>query len=188
MARPRAFDPKEALDQILSQFWAGGYHATSLQDLERVTGLKKQSLYREFGNKDAMFAAALGLYGDREMAVISEILQSQDTPQARISALFDAILAPVHHGDRRGCFLCNTAIEHAPDDPEVQAYTAAGIAATKELFAQALSLTPNAEAKTEADARRLTSGYFGIRVMVRGGVPLPELQATAEALVAGIKS
>jgi TetR/AcrR family transcriptional repressor of nem operon len=157
-----------------------------------VTGLKKQSLYREFGNKDAMFAAALGLYGDREMAVISEILESQDTPQARVKALFDAILAPVQHGDRRGCFLCNTAIEHAPDDPEVQASTAAGIAATKALFFKALSPAPTTEAipspEDEDSARRLTSGYFGLRVMVRGGVPLPELQATAAALVAGIRS
>ncbi len=188
MARPREFDPKEALDQILAQFWDSGYHATSLQDLERATGLKKQSLYREFGNKDAMFAAALGLYGGREMLVMGEILMEPATPRARFEALFRAVLAPVRDGDRRGCFLCNTSIEHAPDNPEVRAHTAKGIAASQAQFVQALLPDPSAMATAdlEAAARRLTAGYFGLRVMVRGGVPLPELEAVAASLVAGI--
>lgn len=179
MARLREFDPKAALDRILAQFWAGGYHATSLQDLEAATGLKKQSLYREFGNKDAMFAAALGLYGEREFRLLEDVLMAADAPRARFTALFDAVLAPVRKGDRRGCFLCNTAIEHASDDPKVQTKTQAGIAATHALFARALV----GFAQPSHINHRLVAGYFGLRVMVRGGVPLPDLEAYASALV-----
>ena len=69
MARPRAFDPDTALQDVMNVFWKKGYEGASLQDIEAATGLNKQSLYRAFGDKRAMYLAALDIY---EKNIIAE--------------------------------------------------------------------------------------------------------------------
>lgn len=43
MARPREFEPEEALDAIMGVFWRQGYEGTSLQDIEAATGLNNKA-------------------------------------------------------------------------------------------------------------------------------------------------
>lgn len=38
-------------------FWEQGFAATSLQDLERATGVNRSGLYSEFADKDALYVA-----------------------------------------------------------------------------------------------------------------------------------
>lgn len=186
MARPREFDPEDALDRVQRAFWQHGFHGTSMQDLETATGLKKQSLYREFGNKDAMYVRSLALYQDRDIASLARVIGKGGAAADRFRDLFEAVLKPVREGDRSGCFLCNSAIEHAQDDPKTMENAKNGIQGTRELFSSALTISePYA---SDGDLRRkralaLTVGYFGLRVMIRGGVPVPELEQTARALL-----
>jgi len=44
MARPRSFDTDVVLDKAVEAFRSKGYKATSVEDLERVTGLRRASL------------------------------------------------------------------------------------------------------------------------------------------------
>ena len=63
MARPREFDPDQVLDQVIDAFWAAGsFGATSVADLEACTGLTRPSLYAAFGDKEALFRAAIDRY------------------------------------------------------------------------------------------------------------------------------
>jgi len=55
MARPRSFDPDEALDLARDVFWRKGFQGTSLDDITAATGLAKPSLYAAFGDKNALF-------------------------------------------------------------------------------------------------------------------------------------
>ena len=55
MARPRSFDPDQALDLARDVFWQNGFHGTSLDDITAATGLAKPSLYAAFGDKNALF-------------------------------------------------------------------------------------------------------------------------------------
>ena len=54
MARTKAFDDDWVLEQAMRAFWAGGYAATSVQDLEHATGLGRGSLYNAFGDKEQL--------------------------------------------------------------------------------------------------------------------------------------
>jgi TetR/AcrR family transcriptional repressor of nem operon len=47
MARPRSFDPDQALDLVRDVFWQKGFQGTSLDDITAATGLAKPSLYAE---------------------------------------------------------------------------------------------------------------------------------------------
>ncbi|NBB84288.1 MAG: TetR family transcriptional regulator, partial [Alphaproteobacteria bacterium] len=45
MARKATFDRAAVLDKAMALFWAKGYHATSLRDLEAALDLRPGSIY-----------------------------------------------------------------------------------------------------------------------------------------------
>ena len=60
--RPRTFEPEHALEAALQTFRRRGFSGTSLSDLTDATGLNRPSLYAAFGNKQALFEAAVDHY------------------------------------------------------------------------------------------------------------------------------
>ena len=77
MARPKEFDPEDALDKAMQQFWAKGYHDTSIRDLVDRTGVNYYGLYAAFENKRGLFLAALDRYRDTiTTEIIGELKRS----------------------------------------------------------------------------------------------------------------
>jgi TetR/AcrR family transcriptional regulator, copper-responsive repressor len=62
MGRPRNFSRDEVLEKAMPVFWKRGFADTSLQDLERATGVNKSGLYTEFRDKEDLFVACLRHY------------------------------------------------------------------------------------------------------------------------------
>jgi AcrR family transcriptional regulator len=62
MGRPRAFDVNRALDCAISVFRERGYDGTSVDALQAATGLTAGSIYKAFGSKRDLFAAAYERY------------------------------------------------------------------------------------------------------------------------------
>ena len=60
--RPPSFDRDAALHAAMLLFWRHGYEATSLRDLTRAMGVTPPSLYAAFGDKKALFRAAVRRY------------------------------------------------------------------------------------------------------------------------------
>jgi TetR/AcrR family transcriptional regulator, transcriptional repressor for nem operon len=85
----RRFDEDAAMDSIALAFWARGYEGTSVEDLERATGLKRQSLYNAFGGKEAMFRAALRRYVATVAAPMRAALDEPD-PRRGIAGFLEA--------------------------------------------------------------------------------------------------
>ncbi len=75
MARPRSFDPDEALDLARDVFWRKGLQGTSLDDITAATGLAKPSLYAAFGDKNALFLKVLDRYHERIVANAERVLK-----------------------------------------------------------------------------------------------------------------
>ncbi len=59
MGRNRGFDKDEVLSASAAAFRDRGYEATSVDDLVRVTGLHRGSLYSAFASKRGLFVRAL---------------------------------------------------------------------------------------------------------------------------------
>ena len=59
MARPREFDPDEALQTAIDLFWEKGYSDTSVDEVVRRTGVAKYGIYGTFGDKRSLFSKAL---------------------------------------------------------------------------------------------------------------------------------
>ncbi len=189
MARPREFEPEEALAAIKDAFWRRGYEATSMHDIEGATGQKKQSLYRVFGDKRSMYLKALEHYGAHEAAEAASLLSQGGTARARFQRLFDYVIETALAGDRRGCFLCNASIDQAPSDKQTRKTVARLMATVRDAFENALQTSAPYDKKPAPRARKaaeLMSVYFGLRVLVRAGMKEAFLRNAAKEALAGI--
>lgn len=116
--RSASFDRDEVVENIMNAFWEHGYEATSVQVLEAATGLKRQSLYNAFGNKDAMFELASERYHARVSQRLMATLD-QAEPKLALRDFFAAQLEVLlDEGRPSGCFVAGGQQELAnrPDD------------------------------------------------------------------------
>ncbi|WP_431919001.1 TetR/AcrR family transcriptional regulator [Amycolatopsis tucumanensis] len=187
MARPRSFDEKQVLNAVRDQFWDAGYAATSLEDLMRVSGLGKGSLYAAFGDKRQLFLRALRAYTDDNHRRLQEALA--EAPRA-LDALRMLLEAPVDDsGVRRGCLLANSTSELGNADPEVLDHSHRAYETTTALIGDCV-----ARAQREGDlpagtepielARALLAAQQGLVFMSRTGLDTATLTATARSLAA----
>ncbi|ANY10251.1 TetR/AcrR family transcriptional regulator [Pseudonocardia sp. HH130630-07] len=188
MPRPRSFDEKQVLGAVREQFWDAGYTATSLDDLMRVSGLGKGSLYAAFGGKHQLFLRALHSYTEDMHAVLRAALT--DAPRA-VDALRALLAAPLDDPDdpgaRRGCLLARSASELGNVDPEVLDHAHRTYETTTVLIGDCVT-----RAQREGDvpagtdpvalARALLAAQQGLLFMSRTGLDSATLTATAHSL------
>ncbi|MFI5936323.1 TetR/AcrR family transcriptional regulator [Actinoplanes sp. NPDC051494] len=188
MARPRQFDEGTVLAAVRDQFWTAGYAATSLDDLLRVTGLGKGSLYAAFGDKRRLYLRVLGDYIEATHGALRALLA--DAPRA-IDGLRRYLTAPAEDPSgaaaRRGCFLVNSTSELAAADADVLAVSRGAFEERTGILAEAVARAQReGDFSTDADpwhaARTVVAAQQGIVFMGRTGVDVAELRATAETL------
>ena len=118
----RSFDKNEVLDTLMNVFWRLGYVGTSMSDITHATGLTKPSLYAAYGNKEAMYCAALDCYLQLQSKdVYSKLV---DDGRGLIDTLADFLKATAKGATRRnrpaGCFIagasCDAQAELLPDE------------------------------------------------------------------------
>ena len=120
MGRPKCFERDEALDRAMHCFWSRGFDATSLDDLVRETGVGRQSLYNEFGDKRAIYLAALERYAERENAHLVTIVETAPDARTALSALLATVIAESVKAPDKGCMIANAAVEMAARDEAVK--------------------------------------------------------------------
>src|SRR6202166_4365135 len=62
MGRPKNFSREGVLEKALPVFWKHGFADTSLQELEKATGVNKSGLYAEFADKGDLYLESLRHY------------------------------------------------------------------------------------------------------------------------------
>jgi AcrR family transcriptional regulator len=188
MGRPRSFDEERVLHAIRDQFWDAGYAATSLQDLMRVSGLGKGSLYATFGDKHEVFLRALHSYCDDSHGYMREALAAY--PRA-LDALRVVVMAPAADptgsAAHRGCLMGNTTYELASADPEIAAQARQNYETSTAILADFVARAQRegdiaAETDATAFARVLLTAQQGLVFMGRTGMDVTTLEATARSL------
>jgi TetR/AcrR family transcriptional regulator, transcriptional repressor for nem operon len=121
MARPRTFDEAQVLRAVRDEFWNKGYAGTSLDDLMRVTGLGKGSLYGAFGDKHQLFLRVFDTYCAGALETVRERLEGPDAGALeRLRAyMLGTATASSAVGNRRGCLLARGTAELASQDAAV---------------------------------------------------------------------
>ena len=121
MARPRSFDPDEALDLARDVFWRNGFQGTSLDDITAATGLAKPSLYAAFGDKNALFLKVLDRYHASIVANAERVLNQGPSARDAIERWLTGFV-PYCSGTKgiRGCLSVNTAADGISDQRDVR--------------------------------------------------------------------
>ena len=182
MARPRSFNPDEALDLARDVFWRKGFQGTSLDDITAATGLAKPSLYAAFGDKNALFLKVLDRYHERIIANAEPVLN--DGPSAR-----DAIecwltgFVPFCSGVRgsRGCLSINTAADGASEQKEIRKKVERFNRKLEELLRNRLRAdrTQFSDAfDPDSVAHTIMAIYLGLMVMAKGAPDAARVRAT----------
>ncbi len=185
--RPRAFEQDAVLERAMITFWSKGYNGASLDDLTAAMGINRPSLYAAFGDKHALFMAAIDHYavtiGARPIAAL------QDEPDLRksVRAFLDAVVDNTSGAGRpRGCLIGCVVADCAESDAEVRAKLAAVMAATDTaLAARYHQAQQDGQLANEADIDALamltSSVMHGIAVRARAGGPRAQLEKLARA-------
>lgn len=172
MARPKEFNREVALDRAMHLFWRRGYRATSLPDLLEAMRIGRQSLYDTFGDKRALFLAALDRY---EAVVGAALVAPLDEPgpvRPAVRRVFDRVVEGSLRDGRRGCLMANATAELAPGDREVADRTEASLRGVEDALCRALErarttgeLGPGESPR--ALARYLANALLGLRLTAK---------------------
>lgn len=190
MARPRTFDEDRVLAAVRDEFWDKGYAATSMDDLLRVSGLGKGSLYGAFGDKRRLFLRVLRDYDDANLLTLRE---RSESAARGLDLVREFVLGPTDDSTgsvaRRGCLLANSNAELATNVPDV----ATEARRTYEAIAATLT-TALERAQREGDldpcvnpadtARAVLAAQLGIIALGRTGMSIDVLTAAAQSALA----
>ena len=168
MGRPRSFDADVVLDKAVEAFRSKGYKATSVEDLERVTGLRRASLYGAFRNKHSLYLAALKRYDTTNFERLHSELKAAPSGRRAIEGLFRMI---VRHclSEPNGCLIANAAMERGMSD----AQAAHCIAESRRRMEDALRAViargrRDGSLKGGADVPALARYFFSVMLGLRG--------------------
>jgi len=114
MGRPKNFSREEVLEKAMPVFWKHGFADTSLQELERATGVNKSGLYTEFRDKEDLFVACLRHYLESQGK--RGLLTQEPLGWKNIETFLKN--GPLNKGEQQGCFSVNSMREFAilPDE------------------------------------------------------------------------
>jgi len=191
VARTKEFEPLAALDAATELFWRKGYEAASMRELLDAMGIGRGSFYDTFGDKHALFLAALDRFQEVRTSWLEEVLRGEGLDG--IEEVFRGSLDGLFQFQpRRGCLLANSAVELAPHDPEVAARISGYIDRTEEAFHGALGRARDrGEIPSEGDpralARFLVNTLHGLRVLARAGADRETLEDTVRVALGALQ-
>ena len=193
MARPREFEHDAVLDRAMRVFWSRGFEATSVQDLVDRMGIQRGSLYATFGDKRALFFAAIDRY---DRVVTSKLVAALDEPASGMEAIRRFFRLKVDWAVAanrpRGCLVTNSATALASRDRRTTSRVAAVLTKIEAGFERAVvraqkagEIDPTRDPR--ALARFLTSSAQGLSVMAKTSPERAVLEDIVEVILTVLK-
>ncbi len=133
------------IDTALDLFYAHGINTIGINEVLKVSGVAKKTLYNHFRSKEDLVLAALEKRDQIFCAWLKDQLQGGDSDQERVQQLFMALtlwftnkvpaLRPF-----RGCFFINSAAEFGDEASEISHFCKVHKARVRQLIAESLTL------------------------------------------------
>jgi len=186
--RPPGFDRETVLHAAGQRFRTHGFAATSLDELAEATGLNRPSLYAAFGDKRALYLAALARTEGWLVRSFAALREADLPLRAMLERMFAFTIDVYLSGERgpSGCIALNTATAEAVTDPEIRA-ALARILAIEDREIEAL-LAQAGDAAAAAHAPVVAAVLHSLSIRARAGeskAAMAEIAASCVAMVAG---
>ena len=186
--RPRSFDRETVLQAAGQRFRTHGFAATSLDELAAATGLNRPSLYAAFGDKRALYLAALARTEGWLTQGFASLRAANLPLRPMLERLFAFTIDVYLSGEcgPSGCIVLSTATVEAVTDPEVRA-ALARILALEDREIEAL-IAQGGHPAPAAAAGIAASVLQALSIRARAGTPkeaLAKIAADCVDLIAG---
>jgi AcrR family transcriptional regulator len=132
MGRPKNFSREGVLEKALAVFWKYGFADTSLQELEKATGVNKSGLYSEFADKGDLYLESLRHYARKRQE--EKFLTAKALGWKNIERFLKS--APYSLKGQKGCFAVNSMNQFAVLPPAAQEIVSKSRAVVKDLIAR----------------------------------------------------
>lgn len=184
--RPRKFDKDHALDIAMKVFMQKGYEATSITDITEALGINRPSVYAAFGNKEALFAQALGRYIQGPIAYLGEVLSEKTSREVVRELLMKSVALVVSCAEQpRGCLAVQSSISSELAAAGIQQHIVSGLRQMevnlKERFDRAID---EGDLPKDTDAwlltKYVTTLHKGISIQASNGTSEEELRGIVE--------
>jgi AcrR family transcriptional regulator len=157
MGRPKTFSREGVLEKALPVFWKHGFADTSLQDLEKATGVNKSGLYAEFADKGDLYLESLRYYLRKQQK--EELLTANPLGWKNIERFLK--LAPCSLEGQKGCFSVNSMNQFAVLPRAAQEIVSKSYAFLKDLIARNIE-AEKPEMKPTVLAEMILTFFTGI--------------------------
>jgi len=139
MSRNKTYNKQEVLEKAMNLFWKQGYEATSMQQLEKVMGINKFSIYASFKNKKELFKESIKCYAEKLHRIIDKMQYAKGGVEAIRQYFYDFIAFSKEDENAKGCLITNTANECIKEDKDsIQHLLKSYTAEIRDIFAQKL--------------------------------------------------
>ncbi|MFH9862561.1 TetR/AcrR family transcriptional regulator [Streptomyces sp. NPDC017202] len=195
MSDVKHFDPDVTLETVVRLFWRQGMASTGIQDVVTATGVNRSSLYSTFGDKRALYRAALRRYLEQRSQPVFQRLAEDGRGLPAITEFFTGLISARCSGAyaRWGCMVSNAHAGTENDDPGVRALLDrhhqqlrdamyAALVAAEEQGQLAVGVDPGAS----ADLLALLA--YGVNLRSRAGADAHALADTVKAALGPISA
>jgi TetR/AcrR family transcriptional regulator, transcriptional repressor for nem operon len=112
MPKTKQFRREKVLEAASEIFHKKGYNGTSIDEILKVTGLSRSSLYDSFNDKHSLYLESLEFYKTREQNGYEAIGQKHLNGVDKIRYVFTEVVKHLaSHPDDNGCLMVNAAAE-----------------------------------------------------------------------------
>lgn len=122
--RPREFDKEEALEIALKLFWRHGYEGVSITMLAEAMKIKIPSIYAAFGNKEALFLAAVKRYADQAGHIYHESFKKKTAYEVAKAILEGEVWLVTQKDKPNGCLMIQGAMATSPESEKISSMLA----------------------------------------------------------------
>lgn len=184
--RPKCFDREKALDAALLLFWEQGFEQTSVDEAAAAMGIGTSSLYSSFGDKEALFLAAIRQYQAGRGSVYNQAVAEGKTAREGFSRLLEVSAIELTRPDQpRGCLLWLALPTCSPKYEKFQAQLNQLRDETEEVWLHRLQEAVDSKELPESTDIHLLASYFrttlaGMSLQSRSGATRTQLMQLAK--------
>ncbi|MEQ9207700.1 MAG: TetR/AcrR family transcriptional regulator [Phycisphaerales bacterium] len=107
----------DLIDAAMRVFYKGGFHASSLDDIQEEGGISRMTLYNHFKSKDELIIAAMRRRDEIFRNKLMKFVEAKaNTPHERIAAVFDFHEDWFTGSEFCGCMFINASAEFSIAD------------------------------------------------------------------------